>query len=91
MLTETVTQAVKQTAEGMTIEVSTIIKFGIGMVFVMFIIYLLAELTPKIAKYTDKFIEKHRSEKTSDDRTHEVKSIYDLPEKKSGNDSKKNL
>ena len=38
MLTETVTQAVKQTAEGITIEVSTIIKFGIGMVFVMFII-----------------------------------------------------
>lgn len=79
MLTETVTQAAQQ-PEGMTIAVSTIIKFGIGVAFVMFIIYLLAVLTPKIAKHTDKFIEKHRSVKVND-RTDEVKSIYDLPEK----------
>ncbi len=87
MLTETVTQALQQPSEGLTIEVSTIIKFGIGMVFVMFIIYLLAELTPRIAKHTDKFIEKHRPEKIND-RTDEVKSIYDLPEKNSDDDKK---
>lgn len=81
MLSETVTQAVQQASEGISIEVSTILKFGIGMAFVMFIIYLLAELTPKIAKRTDKFLEKHRPDK-KDDRTHEVKSIYDMPDKK---------
>lgn len=82
MLSETVTQALQQTSEGISIEVSTILKFGTGMAFVMFIIYLLAELTPKIAKRTDKFLEKHRPVKNKDDRTHEVKSIYDMPDKK---------
>lgn len=82
MLSETVTQAVQHASEGISIEVSTILKFGIGMAFVMFIIYLLAELTPKIAKRTDKFLEKHRPDKNKDDRTHEVKSIYDMPDKK---------
>ena len=82
MLSEAVTQAVQQASEGISIEISTILKFGTGMAFVMLIIYLLAELTPKIAKRTDKFLEKHRPAKNKDDRTHEVKSIYDMPDKK---------
>ncbi|MDE5945711.1 MAG: hypothetical protein K2G63_00175 [Oscillospiraceae bacterium] len=80
MIAETVSTATEN-SEGMTIAVSTIIKFGAGMVFVMFIIYLLAVLTPKIAKHTDKFIEKHRTEKENY-RTDEVRGIYDLPLKK---------
>ncbi len=81
MLTETVTQAVQQSSQGVSIEVSTIIKFGAGMVFVMFIIYLLAVFTPKMAKHIDKFLEKHKPDKKND-RTDEVKSIYDMPDKK---------
>lgn len=77
MLTETVTQATEQ-AEGTTVLVSTIVKFGAGMVFIMAIIYLLAVFTPKIAKYVDKYLEKHRPERV-DERLYEVKGIYDLP------------
>lgn len=73
----------------MTIPVMTIIKFGFGMVFVMLIIYLIAVFTPKMAKYADKFIEKHRTEKTND-RTDEVRGIYDLPRPKEENYNNEN-
>lgn len=87
MISETFS-TVTENSEGMTIAVSTIIKFGAGMVFVMFIIYLLAVLTPKMAKHTDKFIEKHRKEKKNY-RTDEVRGIYDLPLKNNNDNNQK--
>lgn len=73
----------------MTVEISTIIKFGIGMLFIMGLIYLIAEFTPGIAKHTDDFIEKHRPKNNNDDRSDEVRSIYDLPKNKNNDDDRK--
>jgi len=88
MIIETVTQS-SQNPEGITIAVSTILKFGVGVAVVMGIIYLIAVFTPKMAKYTDKLIEKHHCEK-SDDRSSEIRSIYDLPVRNNDNNKKDN-
>ena len=54
----------------------------------MAVIYLLAGLTPKISARLDKFMEKHKPERVND-RTDEVRGIYDMPPKKEKNEKKK--
>jgi hypothetical protein len=67
---------------------TSIIKFGLLCLLVMALIYVLAVLTPKIAAAIDKYLQKHRTS-SSDDRTSEVRSIYDSPQKNSDDDNSK--
>lgn len=86
----TVIQTVTEAAEkaGTTIMISTILKFGGFCIAIMAVIYLLAVLTPKIAARLDKFMEKHKPKRVND-RTDEVRGIYDMPPKKENNENNK--
>lgn len=67
--------------EGMNVEV--LVRYAVMMGGLMLLFFLLAVITPWLAKHVDKWIanyrEKHSPEK---DPTYSVRSIYELPPKK---------
>ena len=58
--------------------------------FILLLVFILALLTPKLAKLVDRLIDKlFRKSKDTDESIYKVRSIYDLPREE--NDNAENL
>ena len=63
-----------------TIPVSTVLRYGLITLGLFALIYLIAVLTPKMAKYVDAWIAKYRAHHDpKQNRSYGVRSIYELP------------
>jgi hypothetical protein len=68
---------------------NAVFHVGIMCVVLFVLIYLLTLLTPWLAKYVDKWIENyHRNHSVEKDPTYGVRSIYELPPKKTDTSEK---
>lgn len=62
------------------IPVSTVLRYGLITLALFALIYLIAVLTPKMAKLVDAWIAKYRGHHDPKrDRSYGVRSIYELP------------
>lgn len=71
-----------------TVDISTVIQYGLKTLIIFAIIFALAVLTPWFAKHVDNWIARYRenhenSKNPEDRRLYSVRSIYELPPKKS--------
>ncbi len=67
--------------ESMSVE--TIVKFGAVTLGAFAVIFLIAVITPWMAKHVDEWIARYRSNHNSrKDPTYGIRSIYELPPKK---------
>lgn len=64
--------------------VTYLIKFCAMFLLILFLVFILAVVTPKLAAKIDKLISKIIKPKPErvDDNIYKVKSIYDIPDKK---------
>lgn len=63
---------------------------GLFMI-ILIIVFILAVVTPKLAKYFDKLAEKlfkNKSNNNNDDSIYKVRSIYDIPKNVKSDESK---
>ncbi len=65
------------------IEVSKVLQYGLMTLGIFLLIYLLAVLTPWMAKHVDAWIARYREHHDpKKDETYGIRSIYELPPKK---------
>ncbi|MDE6005819.1 MAG: hypothetical protein K2G88_10615 [Oscillospiraceae bacterium] len=75
-----------------TVDTNMIIQFGLKTLGIFAVIFAIAVLTPWIAKHVDNWIANYRkthenSKNPEDRRLYSVRSIYELPPKKTESES----
>ena len=66
-----------------TIEITTVIRFGLITAGLFVLIYVVCLLTPWLAKHVDKWMADYRAHHDpKKDPTYGIRSIYELPPKK---------
>ncbi|MCR4644237.1 MAG: hypothetical protein K5695_02375 [Oscillospiraceae bacterium] len=66
-----------------TVDISTVLRYGLITLGLFALIYAIAVLTPWMAKHVDAWIAKYReNHNPKRDRSYGVRSIYELPPEK---------
>lgn len=67
------------------VSIETVLRYGLITLGLFALIYLMAVLTPWMAKHVDSWIARYReNHDPKRDRTYGVRSIYELPPKEDG-------